>query len=123
MRRGTDSGMTLLGDGDSPTEAPPPATPSPVRVLPRRSRRVRAARTLGRLAAATSRGVGAGSGGVIGGRVLLALAPHAMPELSAGRTLALVTGTNGKTTTAAYLVAGLRVVGPVCTNADGANTP
>jgi len=54
--------------------------------------------------------------------VLLGLAPRAAHELAEGRHLSLVSGTNGKTTTTAYLTACLRLLGPVATNADGANT-
>jgi UDP-N-acetylmuramyl tripeptide synthase len=77
---------------------------------------------VGRLAASASRAAGLGAGGVIGGRVLLALAPGAVPELVRGRHATLVSGTNGKTTTTAYLTAALRTLEPVDTNADGSNT-
>ncbi len=77
---------------------------------------------VGRLAARASRKTGLGGGGVIGGRVLLALAPGAPHELARGRSAMLVSGTNGKTTTTAYLTAAMRTLGPVDTNADGANT-
>lgn len=87
------------------------------------SARTRAARLAGRCAEYASRRLGRGSGGVIGGRVMLRLAPHAPAELSAGRTVVCVSGTNGKTTTTAYLAAGLGTAGPVATNADGANMP
>jgi UDP-N-acetylmuramyl tripeptide synthase len=70
-----------------------------------------------------SRLAGLGAGGVIGGRVILRVAPRATREMAGGRNICLITGTNGKTTTAALLTAGLRVQGPVVTNADGANTP
>ena len=64
-----------------------------------------------------------GAGGVIGGRVLLRLAPHAVSDLAAGRDILLVSGTNGKTTSAALLTAALASQMPTDTNADGANTP
>jgi UDP-N-acetylmuramoyl-L-alanyl-D-glutamate--2,6-diaminopimelate ligase len=57
----------------------------------------------GALAAELSRRLGRGSGAVIGGRVALALDPGVLGRLAAGRRTVLVTGTNGKTTTA-YLV-------------------
>jgi UDP-N-acetylmuramyl tripeptide synthase len=85
--------------------------------------RVVAAARLGRLCESLSRGTRLGSGGVIGGRVLLALAPQAPRELAEGREVVLVSGTNGKTTTSTYLAACLRTRGPVDHNADGANTP
>lgn len=59
---------------------------------------------------------------MIGGRVLLALMPHGSRELARGRTTVLVSGTNGKTTTTAYIVAALTSLGPVDSNTDGANT-
>jgi lipid II isoglutaminyl synthase (glutamine-hydrolysing) len=59
---------------------------------------------------------------VIGGRVLLALAPGAVAELSRGRTVTLVSGTNGKSTTTALIVAALGRESAVATNRDGANT-
>ena len=54
------------------------------------------------------------------------LAPRALPELLAGRRIASVTGTNGKTTTSHFLTAAVRAETPdgqrsVVTNADGAN--
>ncbi len=54
-----------------------------------------------------------GSGTVIGGRVALAVDPHLLQHLTQGCRLALVSGTNGKTTTTGMLVAAL-------TGADGA---
>ena len=54
--------------------------------------------------------------------MLLALAPDAVQVLGRERTVTLVTGTNGKTTTTAYIAAALRTAGAVATNADGANT-
>jgi UDP-N-acetylmuramyl tripeptide synthase len=55
--------------------------------------------------------------------VVLRLVPDAARELSDGRELVLVSGTNGKTTTSSYLTACLRTRSAVDTNADGANTP
>ena len=66
----------------------------------------------------------AGHGGsVLGGRVTLVLDARALPRLSAGRTVALVSGTNGKTTTTGLLAAALGTAGPVVTNDSGANLP
>jgi UDP-N-acetylmuramyl tripeptide synthase len=84
--------------------------------------RVRLAVTAGRAVAGVSRLAGRGSGGVIGGRVILGLARSAPQALAAGRDVLLVSGTNGKTTTTALLSAAMRVGGTVATNADGANT-
>jgi lipid II isoglutaminyl synthase (glutamine-hydrolysing) len=60
---------------------------------------------------------------VIGGRVLLKLAPDAARSFADGRDVILVSGTNGKSTTTAMLVAAMRSTGPVGSNVDGANTP
>ncbi|MCW2829116.1 MAG: UDP-N-acetylmuramoyl-L-alanyl-D-glutamate synthetase [Marmoricola sp.] len=85
--------------------------------------RLRLARRAGRAVSALSRRLGLGAGGVIGGRVLLKIAPAAVSTLAVDRDVFLVSGTNGKTTTSALLTAALRYRGPTDTNADGANTP
>ncbi|HAM01352.1 MAG TPA: hypothetical protein DCQ30_03865 [Acidimicrobiaceae bacterium] len=64
-----------------------------------------------------------GSGSVVGGRVGLALEPDLLARLGRGRTAALVTGTNGKTTTTRLLVSALGGTGRVATNAVGSNLP
>ncbi|MGN6130208.1 MAG: DUF1727 domain-containing protein, partial [Nocardioidaceae bacterium] len=84
---------------------------------------VRWACRAGRAAAALSRATGRGGGGVIGGRVVLALAPEAPRALADGRDVTLVSGTNGKTTTSALLTAALGTLGAADANADGGNTP
>ncbi|MCW2753777.1 MAG: ligase [Marmoricola sp.] len=63
------------------------------------------------------------SGGVIGGRVIVRLVPGAGEMLAAGRRVALVSGTNGKSTSTAMLAAAWATEGPLSTNSDGANTP
>src|SRR5438270_13033073 len=83
--------------------------------------RTRVAAGAGLAVAGLSRRVGAGEGSVIGGRVLLALDSGALARLAAGRTIALVSGTNGKTTTTRMLAAALETRGPVTTNSAGAN--
>lgn len=70
-----------------------------------------------------SRVLGRGGGSVIGGRALLAVAPDALSHLGRGRPVAVVSGTNGKTTTTTLLSAGLATVGPVVSNVLGANLP
>ncbi len=72
-----------------------------------------------------SRSLGRGSGTVAGGRVGLAVDPALLTSLASGRRVALVTGTNGKTTTTRLLAAALtRAGGPtVVSNATGANMP
>ena len=84
--------------------------------------RVRVSCALGRAVSSLSRLTGRGAGEVIGGRVILMLAPEAPRRLSLGRDVALVSGTNGKTTTTRMLTAALSTLGPVDTNRNGANT-
>jgi len=81
------------------------------------------AKAAGRAAAGLSRLTGRGGGTTIGGRVTLLVDPGALSRAAAGRELALVTGTNGKTTTRTMLVAALRTRGPVVSNSGGANLP
>jgi UDP-N-acetylmuramyl tripeptide synthase len=108
---------TSLG---SPTgHGRPVATPS-ARGLPWRTRGAIAA---GKLAAAASRWCRRGSGGVIGGRTALLLDPDALRRLGQHRTVVLVTGTNGKTTTSLMIRRLLETLGPVAANGDGANMP
>jgi UDP-N-acetylmuramyl tripeptide synthase len=78
---------------------------------------------LGRLATWLSRTLLGRSGGVIGGRVLSAVAPDAAARLARGHRVALVSGTNGKSTSTALLAAALGAQRQPATNADGANTP
>src|SRR5262249_52775934 len=66
---------------------------------------------------------GRGDGSVIGGRIGLMIDPHLLANLSAGRHIALVSGTNGKTTTTRLTAAALGVLGDVATNSFGANMP
>jgi UDP-N-acetylmuramyl tripeptide synthase len=83
--------------------------------------RTRLAVAAGRLVSEVSRRVGTGQGSSIGGKVTLALDPSALELLAAGRDVALVSGTNGKTTTTRLLAAALATRGPVTTNSAGAN--
>jgi UDP-N-acetylmuramyl tripeptide synthase len=76
-----------------------------------------AVRTVNRL----SRLTGKGSGTVVGGRVGMKIAPGLVSSLARGRTVILVSGTNGKTTTTSMIVAGWG--GLVTTNETGANMP
>jgi len=88
----------------------------------RPARRVLLGRYAARGAASLSRHLRGGSGLVIGGRVLTAVAPDAPSVLSRGRRVLLVSGTNGKTTTTALLAAALSGGPPVGSNRGGANT-
>src|SRR4051812_27245265 len=78
---------------------------------------------LGQLASTISRQLHRGEGAVIGGRVALLLNRQALSRLAVDRQVVLVTGTNGKTTTAHMIAAVLRTRGPVAHNATGANMP
>jgi UDP-N-acetylmuramyl tripeptide synthase len=73
--------------------------------------------------AGLSRRLGRGGGSVVGGRAILAVDPDALRRLAAGHAVALVSGTNGKTTTTSLLRAALATSGPVVSNAQGANLP
>jgi UDP-N-acetylmuramyl tripeptide synthase len=81
------------------------------------------ARAAGATAAGLSRLTGRGSGTTIGGRVTLLVDPSALSRAATGRDLALVSGTNGKTTTRTLLVAALQTLEPVVSNGGGANLP
>ncbi|MEA2685762.1 MAG: hypothetical protein QOE93_957 [Actinomycetota bacterium] len=83
--------------------------------------RTRTAALAGRLVSEVSRRAGRGAGSVIGGRVTLAVDPGALEQMATGHRVALVSGTNGKTTTTRLLAAALSTRGPVETNAAGSN--
>jgi len=83
--------------------------------------RTRAAALAGRVVSEVSRRAGKGAGSVIGGRVTLAVDPSALEQMAAGHKVALVSGTNGKTTTTRLLAAALSTRGPVASNAAGSN--
>jgi UDP-N-acetylmuramyl tripeptide synthase len=84
---------------------------------PREDLAIFALRTVNWLSRVTRRG----SGTVAGGRVGLRIAPTLLAVLSRGRTIIVVSGTNGKTTTTAFCAAGWG--GSVTTNSTGANMP
>ena len=58
---------------------------------------------------------------MIGGLVALALDKSVLHQLAESRRTVVVTGTNGKSTTTRMIAAALSTVGPVATNAEGAN--
>ncbi len=68
-----------------------------------------------------SRRAGRGAGTVVGGSIGLAIDHDLLAKLAVGRTVAVVSGTNGKTTTTALIVAGWG--GQVATNQTGSNMP
>jgi lipid II isoglutaminyl synthase (glutamine-hydrolysing) len=98
-----------------------PALPGAARAL--RRVRLAVATALGNFAGWASRRLGRGSGEVIAGRVIETLAPDALGQRLGNRPIALVSGTNGKSTTTALLAAAMRTRGPVATNDKGANMP
>jgi lipid II isoglutaminyl synthase (glutamine-hydrolysing) len=79
--------------------------------------------SVSRTAAALSRATGRGDGSVIGGRLGMMIDPDLLAHLAEGRQIALVSGTNGKTTTTRFTAAALGVLGDVATNSFGANMP
>jgi len=58
---------------------------------------------------------------MIGGLVAMTLDRSVLRQLGAGRRTVVVTGTNGKSTTTRMTAAALATLGPVATNAEGAN--
>ena len=58
---------------------------------------------------------------MIGGLVAMTLDQSILGQLGAGRRTVVVTGTNGKSTTTRMTAAALATLGPVATNAEGAN--
>ncbi len=93
---------------------------SPTPVLPTRTR---LAAGIGGAVSGLSRRLGRGGGSVVGGRAILVVDPDALRRLAAGHPVALVSGTNGKTTTTSLLGAAMATTGPVATNFLGANLP
>ncbi|AKK02133.1 MurT ligase domain-containing protein [Corynebacterium epidermidicanis] len=91
--------------------------------LPSPLQRARTALAATAAAAATkaSQLSGRGAGGMIGGLVANAIDPNIMAYLGGGRPVALVTGTNGKSTTTRMLVGALRTKFSVATNDGGDN--
>jgi UDP-N-acetylmuramyl tripeptide synthase len=68
-----------------------------------------------------SRVTGRGAGAMIGGLVAMTLDKSILRQLGTGRRSVVVTGTNGKSTTTRMTAAALATLGPVATNAEGAN--
>src|SRR5690606_34160527 len=106
-----------------PVRGPRAVSRYAARVTARLPLRARLACLLSRLAAAASRATGRGDGSVIGGRIGLLVDPRLLERLSAGRRVALISGTNGKPTTTRLTTAAVGVLGPVATNPFGANMP
>jgi len=91
--------------------------PSPGR-LPVASR---AALAAGRVTSSLSRRLGRGRGAQVGGKVAYRLHPRTLDDLAAHRTVALVSATNGKSTTSTLLAAAVATLGPLAFNRTGAN--
>jgi lipid II isoglutaminyl synthase (glutamine-hydrolysing) len=84
--------------------------------------RTRTAVAAGEATGWLSRVPGRGAGATISGRVINAIAPTALRELASGLRIAVVSATNGKTTTTRLLAAALRTgPDPVTSNSTGAN--
>ena len=95
-------------------------------ISPAARARLTAATWAGRLASVASRLARRGSGASIQGKVMLTLDPQALAKLVQGRRIAMVSGTNGKTTTTHFLAAAVRAslgadTDRLVHNADGAN--
>ncbi|GAC79000.1 UDP-N-acetylmuramyl tripeptide synthase [Gordonia malaquae] len=86
--------------------------------LPIRTRTALAAAASARWA---SRTAGRGKGSMIGGLIAEKIDPKIMARLAAGKKTALITGTNGKSTTTRMTAAALATIGDVATQEDGAN--
>lgn len=87
------------------------------------SLRTRTALAAGSLAASASRLAGRGEGQIIGGTIALKMAPDALRELAGDRVAALVSATNGKTSTTRLLATAMSQRGPVASATTGANMP
>ncbi len=86
--------------------------------------RTRAAVAATRVVSGLSRWLGAGSGTVAGGHAGLTLDPHLLEHLATGRRVALVSGTNGKTTTTRLLAVAVEgTLGHAASNTTGSNMP
>lgn len=78
---------------------------------------------LGGSARDLSRLLGRGSGGMIGGRVALAVDPLVLATLAHDKQAVIVSGTNGKSTTTKMVRAALGTAGTVASNTLGDNMP
>lgn len=90
------------------------------------SARLSAATFAGRMAGTASRLARRGTGASIRGKIMLKLDPTALSKLLTGKRIAIVSGTNGKTTTTHFLAAAVRAAlgtetSRLVHNADGAN--
>ncbi|MFM7860120.1 MAG: hypothetical protein ACKO8C_01705 [Candidatus Nanopelagicaceae bacterium] len=70
---------------------------------------------------ALSRLLGQGSGVMVAGRLILALTPNAVRTLAQGKRVILISGTNGKSTTAKLIAQTLATKYQIAHNHTGAN--
>ena len=61
------------------------------------------------------------SGATIPGKILLKIYPNALKQLSKGRKIILISGTNGKTSTTRVIAKALAQLGSITTNSTGSN--
>lgn len=73
------------------------------------------------LASTLSRVTGRGDGSIIGGRIALLIDRNLVPKLARLKTIAIVSGTNGKTTTTRLLTEALGGLDAVATSLTGSN--
>lgn len=93
---------------------------SPARRLsPREALAIGLGAAVGQASRAAGKGAGATAPGVVASRV----APGLLATLSQDRCIALVSGTNGKTTTSRMLADAVATSRPVLANSDGSNLP
>ena len=83
--------------------------------------RLKIAVLIAKFAAVLSKRILRRSGETISGRVLLALYPKAITELSKGKKVICISGTNGKTSTTKALVSIISKLGSVATSPSGSN--
>jgi UDP-N-acetylmuramyl tripeptide synthase len=105
--------LGVVSTSPHPSPASGPVEPRPART--------RLAVAVGAAVAGASKLVHFGSGSVIGGRAALAVDPQLLRRLTGSREVALVSATNGKTTTTRLLGAALSADRPVVSNTLGAN--
>ena len=70
---------------------------------------------------ALSRALGQGNGVVIAGRLILKFAPNAVEKIARNKRVVLISGTNGKSTTAKLIAEALRTKYSIAHNHTGAN--
>jgi UDP-N-acetylmuramyl tripeptide synthase len=122
LRRGDDMedfvGALAQAPGLPPAALPEAAASAGPDQLPARTRIAMAAGLAG---SRLSKLGGYGNGTVIGGWLTVRIDRQALRRLSRGRSVALVSATNGKSTTSRLLADAVRTTGPVAFNGAGSN--